>query len=74
LALEAKFTGHEVMIIAAPRSSNREPTDDLVKKYIGRRVPKKTRLTGNWSGVDSAKATKLLGFRAEHAWENYLKD
>jgi nucleoside-diphosphate-sugar epimerase len=73
LALEAKFAGHEVMIIAARRSSNREPTDELVKRYIGRRVPKKSRLTGNWSGVDSAKAKKLLGFKAEHAWENYLK-
>ena len=73
LAVAARFTGHEVMIVAAPRSSMREPTDELIKKYIGRRVPKKSRFTGNWSGVDSAKAKKLLGFKAEHAWENYLK-
>jgi hypothetical protein len=37
-------------------------------------VPKKSRLSGNWSGVDSSKAKKLLGFKAEHAWESYLKD
>ncbi len=72
LALEANFTGHEVMIVAAPESSMKQATDDLIKKHLGR-IAKKTRLKGNWSGVDSAKARKLLGFKAEHHWENYLK-
>jgi nucleoside-diphosphate-sugar epimerase len=72
LALEGKFTGHEVMIVAAPKSSMREPTDELIKKYLGKRIPTKTGLKGNWSGVDSAKANKLLGFKAQHLWENYL--
>jgi nucleoside-diphosphate-sugar epimerase len=73
LALEARFTGHEVVIVAAPHSSMREPTDELVKLYIGKRIRKKSRLTGNWSGVDCRKASKLLGFKAQHLWEYYLK-
>ena len=73
LALEAKFTGHEVIIVAAPRSSMTKPTAELISKYLGKKIPTKPGLTGNWSGVDSAKARRLLGFRAQHAWEAYLK-
>jgi len=74
LALEARFIGHEVMIVASPRSSMTQPTAELISKYLGTRIPTKSGLSGNWSGVDSAKSRKLLGFRAQHAWENYLKD
>jgi nucleoside-diphosphate-sugar epimerase len=73
LALEASFAGHEVIIAAAPRSSMRQPTDELVKKYLAAGIPIKPGFTGNWSGVDSTKAEKLLGFKARHAWENYLR-
>ncbi|HTN71825.1 MAG TPA: NAD(P)-dependent oxidoreductase [Methylomirabilota bacterium] len=73
LALEAKFTGHEVIIVAAPRSSMKESTDELINKYLSPAIKTKPGLTGNWSGVDSTKAQKLLGFKAIHLWENYLK-
>jgi nucleoside-diphosphate-sugar epimerase len=73
LALNAKFAGHEVMIVAAPGSSMTKPTDELVKKYLGKQIPTKPGLSGNWSGIDSAKARKLLRFKAQHAWEHYLK-
>jgi nucleoside-diphosphate-sugar epimerase len=73
LALEAKFTGHEVMIVAAPRSSMRESTGELIKRHLGKRIPTHPGLKGNWSGVSSAKAKRLLGFKAAHLWEQYLK-
>ena len=73
LALEAQFTGHEVIIIAAPQSSMKQPTQELVKKYFGAGVKIKPGFTGNWSGVDGSKAEKLLGFKAAHRWENYLQ-
>ena len=74
LALETQFTGHEVMIVAAPRSSMKEPTDELIAKYLSPAIKTKPGLAGNWSGVDSAKARKLLGFKAVHLWEDYLKE
>ena len=74
LALEAKFTGHEVIVVAAPRSSMAQSTAELIGKYLGKQIPTKSGLSGNWSGVDSAKARRLLRFRAQHAWESYLKD
>jgi hypothetical protein len=73
VALEADFTGHEIIIVAAPRSSMREPTAELMAKYLDRRIPVKPGLTGNWSGVDSSKANAMLGFEAQHLWENYLQ-
>jgi len=73
LALEAEFKGHEVMIVAASRSSMKESTDELVKKHLGAGIEIKGSLRGNWSGVDSSKAKTLLTFEAAHAWENYLK-
>jgi nucleoside-diphosphate-sugar epimerase len=72
LAIEAEFAGHEVMIVAAPTSSMREPTVELIEKYLGPTVPVKNARAGNWSGVSSAKAEKLLGFKARYGWENLL--
>lgn len=72
LAIEAEFGGHEVMIVAAPTSSMREPTIELIEKYLGNDIPVKTANSGNWSGVSSAKAEKMLGFKARYGWENSL--
>jgi nucleoside-diphosphate-sugar epimerase len=72
LALQAEFIGHEVMIVAAPRSSMTEPTDDLIKKYFSTVKKNDPQLAGNWSGVSSAKAERMLGFAAKHLWEHYL--
>lgn len=51
----------------------REPIDELAKKFISKRIQTKLDLKSNWSGVDSTKAKKLLGFKTEHLWEHYLK-
>ena len=72
LALEAKFYGHEVMIASASMSCMIQPMRDLIAKYLpeGARIGK---VTGeHWSGVDSAKALRLLGFRPRHVWQDYL--
>lgn len=61
LAIEAEFNGHEVMIVAAPTSSMREPTAELIEQYLDRGIAVKTALTGNWSGVNSAKRKKFSG-------------
>jgi hypothetical protein len=60
------------MIVAAPTSSMREPTVDLIEKYLGQGIPVKNARAGNWSGVSSAKAEKMLGFKARYGWENSL--
>jgi nucleoside-diphosphate-sugar epimerase len=73
LALEAGFSGHEVMIVAAPDSSMRETTADLIAQHLARGITTRTTAGDNWSGVSSAKAEKVLGFRARHSWQNVLQ-
>jgi nucleoside-diphosphate-sugar epimerase len=73
LALDAQFSGHEMMIVAAPNSSMKEPTAELIAQHFGRGIPIKTAASGNWSGVGSAKAEKIIGFKARYGWENALQ-
>jgi nucleoside-diphosphate-sugar epimerase len=73
LALEAKFQGHEVLIAAAPMSCMIQPMRELVSEYLPAGAKIRKVAGQHWSGVDSAKAQKLLGFRSEHVWQDYLK-
>nr|ART40114.1 K151 [uncultured bacterium] len=71
LALTADLTGHTVFNVAAPNSNMRQPTDELIRQFFPH-VKTKPGLTGNWSGMDSTKAQRGLGFRAQHTWDKVL--
>jgi nucleoside-diphosphate-sugar epimerase len=73
LALEAAPRGHAIFNVAAPTSNMREPTDELLRQYLPAVKKKHDRLVGNWSGMDSSKAERTLGFRAQHVWERYIR-
>jgi nucleoside-diphosphate-sugar epimerase len=72
LALEAAPHGHTIFNVAAPTSNMREPTDELLKRYLPTVKKREDRFVGNWSGMDSRKAERILGFRAQHVWERYI--
>lgn len=72
LALEAKFTGHEVFIASAPNNCMIQPTVELVKKYLPKGAKIKKVAGTHWSCVDSAKARRVLGFKPEHMWQDYI--
>lgn len=72
LALEANIAGHRVLNVAAPTSTMREPTDELIQRFVPGVRKNKRELTGNWSGMDSTKTEALLGFKVKHTWEKYL--
>ena len=74
LALEAKFKGHEVFIASASKNCMIQPTLELVKKYLPKGAKIKKTAGTHWSCVDSAKARRMLGFKPEHAWQDYLKE
>jgi nucleoside-diphosphate-sugar epimerase len=73
LALEAAVRGHEIVLVAAPTSTMRQPTDELMRVYLPGVKKARQDLNGNWSGVNSTRARELLGFEAKHVWENYLR-
>ncbi|HEY7064061.1 MAG TPA: NAD(P)-dependent oxidoreductase [Chloroflexota bacterium] len=72
LAVEADLDGHQVFTVAAPTSMMREPTSELLRRYAVEPRRLKDGLTGHWSAMDSAKAARLLGYRAAHQWQQYL--
>ena len=72
LALELDLPGHHVLNVAAPTSTMREPTDELIQRFVPGVRKAKNGLNGNWSGLDSSRAEAMLGFEAKHTWERYL--
>lgn len=73
LALEADIAGHRVFNIAAPSSSMREPTVELVRRYLPGVADIRAKSNPRWSGVDSTRAEEELGFEARYLWENLEK-
>lgn len=72
LALAKKLVGHHVFNIAADSSRYREPTAELIQKYLpGTRI--RDGFAGSWGGLDCRRAETVLGFRARHVWQNYLR-
>jgi nucleoside-diphosphate-sugar epimerase len=72
LALEAQLSGHHVFNAAAPASNMREATAELIQRFYPALKDIRRSDSTNWCGIDSGKAARDLGFRAQHAWEQYL--
>jgi nucleoside-diphosphate-sugar epimerase len=74
LAIEAKFRGHEVFIASAPKNCMIQPTLELVKQFLPKGAKIKKSPVTHWSCVDSSKARRMLGFKPEHVWQDYLEE
>ena len=70
-ALEVSLTGHEALFIAAPNTFMKTPTAELVRRFYP-----ETRIPPGFDGcpalLSTAKAARLLGYRAEYTWESYV--
>jgi hypothetical protein len=64
LALEADFSGHQAFNICAPDTIMDTPTADLLAKYLPR-LKTVRNSGGRWSAYETAKAERMLGFRAQ---------
>jgi nucleoside-diphosphate-sugar epimerase len=74
LALEANLSGHHVFNATAPTSNMREPTPELIRRFYPEMKDVRRSDNTNWCGIDSSKAEREFGFRAQHAWEQYLTE
>jgi nucleoside-diphosphate-sugar epimerase len=66
LAVERDFSGHEAFNICAPKTIMKEPTLELVQRYLPQVKLINSELKDNWCGYDAGKAESILGFRAVH--------
>jgi nucleoside-diphosphate-sugar epimerase len=66
LALESSFSGHEAFNVCAPTTLMKQPTIDLVRELVPEVVEFRRTDPTNWSGYDSSKARKVLGFEPRY--------
>jgi UDP-glucose 4-epimerase len=64
LALEADFAGHQSFNICAPDTIMDMPTGELIEKFLPQ-VKSVRQAGGRWSGYDTAKAERVIKFRAK---------
>jgi nucleoside-diphosphate-sugar epimerase len=72
LALERALPGHRVYNVAAPTSNMREPTPELIARFLPTVRDIRRSDAGNWSCMDSGRIAAELDFVAEHTWEKHL--
>ncbi len=70
LALEADLDGHHVINVAAPTTSMGESSEELIRRFLPGVSDVRAGEGAHWSGVDSSRAERLLGFRAQYRWED----
>ena len=71
LAVEAKIDGHLICNLSADTSRYREPTTELIAKYLpGTKI--RDGFSSHFGGLDNSRAKDLLGFKAEHHWQDYI--
>lgn len=72
LALEVDLSGHHVINVVAPTTSMREPSEELIRRFLPGVSDIRAGEGTHWSGVDSSRAERLLGFRAQYRWEDQV--
>jgi len=70
LALAVDGRGHEAFFIAAPNTFMKTPSLELVRQFYAEAKTPAT-WAGNPSLLSTAKAERVLGFKASYTWESY---
>jgi UDP-glucose 4-epimerase len=74
LAVESDLPGHEVLYVASPDNATGRPLAELVRRHYGDRVQLRPLAREDASGISSAKASRLLGWRPTRSWRDYLDE
>lgn len=73
LAAEAELNGHLICNISHKLSRFREPTADLIARYLpGTKI--RDGFPSHFGGLDTSRASELLGFEAKHHWRDYIDE
>jgi len=74
LAAESELPGHEVFYIASPDNVGGRDFAALIHKYYGDKIELRALSRVDSSGISSAKAGRILGFKPTRSWRDYLDD
>jgi len=72
LAAESNLSGHEVFYIAQDDNSTGTPLAELLQRHHGDAIELRELRRPDASGITSDKARRLLGWRADRSWRDYL--
>lgn len=74
LAAQTDLPGHEVFYIASPDNVGGRDLAAAVREHYGDRIELRTLLRPDASGISSAKAERLLGYRPTRSWRDHLDE
>ncbi|MCC9146783.1 MULTISPECIES: NAD(P)-dependent oxidoreductase [unclassified Arthrobacter] len=72
LATESDLPGHEVFYIASPDNVGGHNFAEILSEHYGDQIQLRGLDRPDASGISSAKAHKLLGWRPKRSWRDYL--
>ena len=72
LAAESGLPGHEVFCIASPDNVGGRPFVETVRKYYGDHIAIRPVDREDATGISSAKAMRMLGWKPKRSWRDYL--
>jgi UDP-glucose 4-epimerase len=72
LAAESSLDGHEAMYVSAADNGAGRPLADLIAHHYGAEVSVGELPREDASGISSAKAERLIGYRPTRSWRDYL--
>jgi nucleoside-diphosphate-sugar epimerase len=71
LAVQASIDGHVICNLSYDLSRYREPTAELIAKYLpGTKI--RDGFASHFGGLDNSRIKDLLGFEAKHHWRDYI--
>jgi UDP-glucose 4-epimerase len=72
LAAESSLDGHETMYVSAADNGTGRPLSELIAHHFGAEVSVGELAREDASGISSAKAERLIGYRPARSWRDYL--
>lgn len=74
LAVETDLPGHEVFYIASPDNVGGRDLAAAVREHYGDAIEVRALPRPDASGISSAKAERMLGYRPTRSWRDHLTD
>lgn len=74
LAVETELPGHEVFYIASPDNVGGRDLAAAVREHYGQAIEVRELSRPDASGISSAKAERLLGYRPTRSWRDHLSE
>lgn len=72
LAAESDLPGHEVFYIASPDNVGGHDFAEVLTKYYGDQIELRDLDRTDASGISTAKAQRMLGWKPKRSWRDYL--